>query len=463
MNEQCNASLSVQWHITSRCMKKCRHCYMFESERYRTEIEQELTFEKMRIILDDICDFENKYHFKVNDFFITGGDPVLNPDFEKLLLELKNRGKRTYIMGNPETLTPEIIRIFKNAGVLQMQMSMDGLKETHDFYRGKGNFDLTVKALEMLDENDLLGTIMFTLTGENKDELIPLMNYVADNTKAKGFAFDLVCGVGNAKDISLQLTKEDIKKYFELYLEEKKKIKETGKQIRISEKSKFFQLLHFDNNDFYPYDVDEFSAIGGCYVGYTCYTILADGSVAACRRFPTIIGKMPEQKMEDIFLTNDLLKKFRRANSFETCGSCMFFKSCRGCPAVTFGYTQNPLSDNPLCFRNLLNKDIKPHKWITPKYSTTKEEEADIVRSMLHNQYCADYEKFIENENVLLLIGTLISSKEERHKFFSDPDEYVKFCFEGALSKKEIAYICYYVECVMQNRIPNPMRYALDM
>ena len=89
MNEQCNASLSVQWHITSRCMKKCRHCYMFESERYRTEIEQELTFEKMRIILDDICDFENKYHFKVNDFFITGGDPVLNPDFEKLLLELR--------------------------------------------------------------------------------------------------------------------------------------------------------------------------------------------------------------------------------------------------------------------------------------------------------------------------------------------------------------------------------------
>ena len=67
----------------------------------------------------------------------------------------------------------------------------------------------------------------------------------------------------------------------------------------------------YDNDDFYPYDIDEFSAIGGCYVGFTCYTILADGSVAACRRFPTIIGKMPEQKMEDIFLGNDLLKRFK--------------------------------------------------------------------------------------------------------------------------------------------------------
>ena len=463
MNEQCKAALSVQWHITSRCMKRCRHCYMFESERYRTEIEQELTFEKMLEILDDISDFEHKYKFGVNDYFITGGDPVLNPDYKKLLLELKKRGKRTYIMGNPETLTPEIIRIFKDAGVQQMQMSMDGLRETHDLYRGSGNFDVTVKALEMLDEYDLPGTIMFTLTGENKDELISLMDYVANNTKAKGFAFDLVCGVGNAKDISLQLTKEEVKKYFELYLEEKKKIKASGKQIRMAEKSKFFQLLHYDNNEFYPYDMEEFSAIGGCYVGFTCYTILADGSVAACRRFPTIIGKMPEQNMEDIFLTNDLLKKFRRANSYETCGECMFFKSCRGCPAVTYGYTQNPLSNNPLCFRDLLKKDVETHEWKSPKYDTTKEEEADLVRSMLHNQYSADYTNFTEKEEVLVIIGTLISSKEERHKFLSNPDEYVRVYYEDALSKKEIAYVCYYVECVLQNRIPNPMRYALDM
>jgi len=463
MNLNTKATLSIQWHITSRCMKRCRHCYMFESERYRTEIENELTFEKMVQILDDIKDFENKWGFAVNDFFITGGDPILNPDYKKLLLELKNRGKRIYIMGNPETITPEVLLFFKDVGIQQMQMSLDGLKETHDFYRGQGNFDITVKALEILDEYDIPGTIMFTLTGENKDELIPLMNYVAYNTKSKGFAFDLVCGVGNAKDISLQLSKEDVKKYFELYLDEKRKIRASGNLMRISEKSKFFQLLHYENDDFYPYDIEDFSAIGGCYVGFTSYTILADGSVAACRRFPAIIGKMPEQKMEDIFLGNDLLKRFRRANSYETCGDCMFYKSCRGCPAVTFGFTQNPFSDNPLCFKDLLTKEVKKQKWVSPAINTTKQEEADIVKSMLHNQYSADYAEFIEKEDVLVLIGTLLGSKGERRKFFSNPDEYVRIYAENALSKKEIAYVCYYIECVMQNRIPNPMRYALDM
>ncbi len=463
MNPHTKATLSIQWHITSKCKKKCRHCYMFESERYRTEIENELTFEKMVQILDDIKDFEIKWGFAVNDFFITGGDPVLNPDYKKLLLELKNRGKRIYIMGNPETLNPEILQFFKEMDVQQMQMSLDGLKETHDFYRGPGNFELTIKALEMLDEYDISGTVMFTLTGENKDELIPLMNYVAYKTKSKGFAFDLVCGVGNAKDISLQLSKEEVKKYFELYLEEKRKIRASGNLMRISEKSKFFQLIHYENNDFYPYDIEDFSAIGGCYVGFTCYTILADGSVAACRRFPTIIGKMPEQKMEDIFLENDLLKQFRRANSYETCGECMFYKSCRGCPAVTFGYTHDPFRDNPLCFKSLISKEVKKQEWTSPTINTTKQEEADIVKSMLHNQYSADYSSFTENEDVLVLIGTLLDSKSERQKFLTNPDEYVKIYMGSVLSKKDIAYVCYYIGCVMQNRIPNPMRYALDM
>lgn len=462
MNRDAKASLSVQWHITSRCMKRCRHCYMFESERYRTEIDNELDFKKMVEILNDIEDFENKWGFRVKDFFITGGDPVLNQDYKKLFEELKRRNKRIYVMGNPETLTPEVLEFFKEVGVIQMQMSLDGLKETHDFYRGKGSFDLTVKALEILDEYGITGTIMFTLTAENKDELVPLMNYLAYNTKAKGFAFDLVCGVGNARDISDRLSKEDVKKYFELYLAEKKKLRAAGNPMRVSEKSKFFQLIHYENDNFYPYDTDDFAATGGCYVGFTCYTILADGSVAACRRFPTIIGKMPEQKMEDIFLANDLLKKFRRAESFETCGKCRFFKSCRGCPAVTYGYSEDPFSDNPLCFKDLLNRKLEEKDWPVVSLNTTKQEEADIVRSMLHNQYGADYNDFIENEEVLLLIGTLLGDKNERKNFFSNPDEYVRIMSMN-IGAKEVAYVCYYVECVMQNRIPNPIKYSLDL
>lgn len=462
MSNKPRATLSVQWHITSKCGKRCRHCYMYESERYKTEIENQLPFSDMLHVLDDIADFEEKWKFDVNGFFITGGDPVLNPDYVPLLEELHRRGKNVYIMGNPETLTSEILDFFRDVGVRQVQLSLDGLRDTHDFYRGVGNFDTTIQALELLDAHDVPGTIMFTLTGENKDQLIPLIRYLAAETKAKGFAFDLVCGVGNAKNIEIELTKEDVYQCLSSYLQEKQRLRQEGCPMRLSEKPKFFQLLHYDQDDFYPYDTDDFSAIGGCYVGFTCYTILADGSVAACRRFPTIIGKMPEQKMEDIFLGNPLLKKFRRASSYQVCGECRFFKSCRGCPAVTFGYTENPFSENPLCFKDMLNKRSVAMSWFSPPMNTSKTKEAEFVRSMLHNQYAADYSEFTAKDDVILLIGTLLGSKAERKLFLRDPDEYVKI--NGILlSRKDIAYICYYLNCVQQNRIPNPIKYALDL
>lgn len=461
MANDSKATLSVQWHITSKCGKRCRHCYMYESDRYKTEIENQLSFSDMLRVLDDIADFEDKWGFDINSFFITGGDPVLNPDYIPLLKELHHRGKKIYIMGNPETLTPEILNFFKETGVMQVQLSLDGLRDTHDFYRGVGNFDVTIRALELLDSHGIPGTIMFTLTGENKDQLIPLIRFLASETKAKGFAFDLVCGVGNAKNIAIELTKEDVYQCLSSYLQEKQRLRQEGCQMRLSEKSKFFQLLHYAQNDFYPYDTEDFSVIGGCYVGFTCYTILADGSVAACRRFPTIIGKMPEQKMEDIFLDTPLLKKFRRASSYQACGECSFFKSCRGCPAVTFGYTEDPFSANPLCFLDTLHKKPSKVHWASMLMNTSKAEEAKLVKSMLHNQYAAEYDEFIAKDNVIFLIGTLLGDKIERKKFLTNPDEYVKI-ENISLSKKDIAYICYYLNCVQQNRIPNPIKYMLD-
>lgn len=101
--------------------------------------------------------------------------------------------------------------------------------------------------------------------------------------------------------------------------------------------------------------------------------------------------------MEDVFLGNDLLKQFRRAENYETCGKCMFYKSCRGCPAVTYGYTQNPLSDNPLCFRELLNKKVETKEWNSPQLNTTKEQECQNSTLKLHKSIQFGLSSFIEN------------------------------------------------------------------
>lgn len=454
--------MSVQWHITSRCGNHCRHCYMYDSTRYETELKNECSFETLVKILDEIEIFEKKWGFKINDFFITGGDPLIREDCFDLFQILQSRSKKIHVMGCPETLTAKNLGLLQSAGVKRFQMSLDGLQETHDYYRGSGSFERTVNALKFLEEYDIQGSIMFTLTDENYSELVPLLDFVACETKAKGFAFDLVCGTGNAKDAPLKLDNHALKEVFELFLQKKIQIKNSGNHIKIGEKSNFFRLIHYDNDEFYPYDNEEFSVASGCYVGYTCYTILSDGSIAACRRFPTIVGKMPEQKMEEIFLENSLLKKFRRASSFSSCGACRLYKYCRGCPAVTFGLTQDPFSPNPSCFKSLSNKTV--NEYINPSrdFNTTKTEEANLIKSHLMNQYASDYDSFSLNEDVLILIGTLLNSKAERKAFFHNPDLYVRSNSYN-IQSKFIAYVCYYIDSVLHNKIPNPIKYALDV
>lgn len=109
------------------------------------------------------------------------------------------------------------------------------------------------------------------------------------------------------------------------------------------------------------------------------------------------------------------------------------------------------------------NENVPQREWHSKPLDVTMEEEAEIVRATLHNQYSAKYEEFTQNDDVLVLIGTLLGDKNERKLFLTDPVKYGKMASGSFLSDRGISFACYYIECVMQNRIPNPIKYILDM
>jgi len=111
---------------------------------------------------------------------------------------LQRRGKSFSVLGNPETLTEERAAFLAGLGVAYVQMSLDGLEKTHDEIRSDGSFQRTVRALELLDRLHIDTNIMFTLFPYNKNELIPLMRYVAEKTPAGSFSFDVGRSIGNA-------------------------------------------------------------------------------------------------------------------------------------------------------------------------------------------------------------------------------------------------------------------------
>ena len=79
---------SFQWHITDECDQRCKHCYIFSGEGCK-ELKS-MTWKQMTEVVANCEDF-CKVYGRVPYFYITGGDPILHPDFWKLMVLLKSK------------------------------------------------------------------------------------------------------------------------------------------------------------------------------------------------------------------------------------------------------------------------------------------------------------------------------------------------------------------------------------
>lgn len=135
---------AFQWHITDDCDQRCKHCYIF-SENACKALDS-MSWPQMQEVVANCCDF-CEVHDRQPYFYITGGDPILHPDFWRLLeLLWQNRIPFT-IMGNPFHLTDEACARMKAYGCEKYQLSIDGMRETHDWFRKPGSFDCTLEKI----------------------------------------------------------------------------------------------------------------------------------------------------------------------------------------------------------------------------------------------------------------------------------------------------------------------------
>ncbi len=421
-------SISVQWHITTECGNRCRHCYVFDESTFAEEQANTLSLQGLHEVLARLEEFEDKWNIPIEHFTISGGDPLLRSDCYQFLGTLRDHGKSFRILGNPETLTDESASRLKELGVDIFQMSLDGLEEKHDSYRSPGSFRRTLDALDRLRKHGIRSNIMFTLYPSNADQLIPLMKFIATETPAVSFSFDIGSYVGNARDIGDNwFKKEQLHKLLSDYMDEKHRFRTMGNPIAMREKPNFLKLVQFEKGMLHPVGMADFPIISGCLAGWISISILSDGTVLPCRRLPVPVGKLPEQSFEEIFLGNEFMKRLRRPESYESCGSCDFYQSCRGCPANVYGVTGDAFARHPYCFRDRIDKQTQEGELIQPgpPLDTSIEEEFDFFASKFIKVDSEKVREFLHREDLQALFVDLTYEEAERDKFLYSPREYV--------------------------------------
>lgn len=424
---------TIQWHITEKCNNNCRHCYMSKDSK-------DLSKNEILKILENIDDFEEKWKFEVSEYIITGGDPLLSNNIEFIFEELKKRNKRISILGNPDTVTDTSIKLLKKYGVENFQLSLDGLKEKHDYIRKNGSFDLTLEKAKLLIKNDIAVNIMFTVNKENYQDVIPLMEIVAKNN-ITSFSFDFLCSIGNGKELKT-LTSKEVEDLLKAYLIEKDRLRKSYDTF-FHEKSSLFRKLRGENNNFILHKImKDNRRYLGCYIGFTSFAISSDGAFMPCRRLGEKYENLLSVKLEDIFLSDIRLKKYRRSMFYKECGECLYFNFCRGCPAISKSESGNSLEKPSICSSKVENSN----KLIDIGLETSKDEERKLIAEHYINIFFNNIESYIsKSKSIRELILLFTFEPEIREEFLGNPNDVLKE-LNIHCNSSEIEIVGFYVE-----------------
>lgn len=336
---------SFQWHITEACDQRCKHCYIYALGSHAKF--RQMPLPQMRQVLDNIVTFGRKAG-RAPYLFITGGDPVLHPQFWSLTSMLREREIPFTVLGNPFHLDSRTCQRLKECGCRQYQLSLDGLEATHDRIRRPGSFRETLEAIPILQGAGIHVAIMTTVSRWNYMEVPALIDVVAAH-HADVFTFARYCPDKESRDVccSPQEYRQMMSECWDKFQQHK------DSDTYFSLKDHLWTLFKYERGLFDPKDYpDDGIVYDGCNCGNGHFTILSDGSCYACRRMESKVGNALTDDLYDLF-TGPEMDKYRIYENFEKCSRCELLRFCRGCPAVAAGYGGSMYAPDPECWKEL--------------------------------------------------------------------------------------------------------------
>lgn len=315
----------IQWHITHLCNLRCKHCYQ---EEYNNHMKKEDFY----IILDRL---ENWLRGKdlVPQINLTGGEPLLHPNFFEFLEEIVKRKIRFSILTNGTMIDKDIAKRIKYYNPLFVQISLDGIKETHDNIRGDGNFEKALQGIDNLKSEGVKVLVSFTAQKSNYKDFKKLAK-ICQSHKVDKLWWDRVV----TEDEELYLSTEEFKEL-----------------VKVS--NNLIYGLHPFQNYSCVNNQRSLQCLGTKSQGYQCgagkklIIILADGSVMPCRRLPFIIGNIKEDDLANIIKGSPIMRELSEFYAPKECYGCKELNKCYGgSRCVTYAQTGKLFDRDVNCF-----------------------------------------------------------------------------------------------------------------
>ena len=299
----------LQWHITHECNLHCRHCYQDDNRCV-------MPYAEMAAALDKYDEYIRAEGFE-GQINLTGGEPLLHPDFYRIAADIRGRGMLLGILTNGTLIDDDAARAIAELKPLFVQVSLDGSIKVHDAIRGAGSFDKALRGIDFLKAHGVKVLVSFTVMQGNYREFKKVAAVCAAH-KVDKLWWDRVV----TDDATQYVTTTQFK------------------EMSVSAAALAGRYPFISNSRALQWIPDD-SCGYECSAGKRLLIILANGDMMPCRRLPFVIGNIAEvSALKPMLESNEIMKKLAAPAFPKGCAQCPHFYKCAGgARCVTYAQT----------------------------------------------------------------------------------------------------------------------------
>ncbi len=302
------------WECTWRCNLSCRHC---GSDCKSSSLLPDMPADDFLRVIDSLVPHVDPHRLNI---VITGGEPLVRSDIEKVGLELYRREMPWGVVTNGMLLSEKRFRSLRRAGLHNLTISLDGLEETHNWMRGHAeSFGRAVAAITMVAKAEDIHFDVVTCVNRRSLSELEAIKHLLIGAGVKNWRLFTIFPSGRAAACpDFELSQDELRKLMDFIVGTRRE-----GNIRASFCCEGFlggyEGLVRDN-------------FFNCSAGITIGSVLLDGGIGAC---PSIRadyrqGNIYKDDFWEVWQNRFGPYRDRRWMKRGICADCSFWRYCEG-------------------------------------------------------------------------------------------------------------------------------------
>jgi radical SAM protein with 4Fe4S-binding SPASM domain len=302
------------WETTRACNLRCRHC----GSDCSVAMPDELTTDEIKAAFSSIA---SNFDARSVMVAVTGGEPLIRKDLFDVMGYASSLGFQWGMVTNGMLIDAQVVDKCRKAGMSTVTVSVDGLKEAHEFIRRGGSFDKTIEALRLFKGSGHFSVVQATtcVSQYNINDL-PGLYELFSGMKIDEWRLLTVNQIGRAReDPKFTLMPPQLKYLLNFIVERRRE-----KGLRTTFEEEGFLGIEFEGK--------VRDALFYCPAGINIASILSNGDIGACPNLPGefVQGNIRKDSFKDIWENGYRMMRDLEWKRRGPCVQCKWWDFCRG-------------------------------------------------------------------------------------------------------------------------------------